>query len=299
MSQIAAEQTFVPSKEERARNQVRQVLRRFFQRRLARVGCVLVVLEIAIAALAPVLARYKPNSQNFLAVLQKPSVTHFLGTDDLGRDIFSRLVYGARLSLEVSLIAVSIALIVGVPLGLLTGYLGGVVDGTIMRIMDSFIALPSLVLALTIASVLGPGLFNAMIAIGIVGIPSYARLVRGQVLSAKQYEYVHAAHALGASIPRILFRHILPNVIGPIIVQASLGIGFAIITEASLSFIGLGAQPPTPTWGSMVQVGFQYLEIAPWFVLAPAGLIFLAVMGFNLLGDGLRDAFDPTLRSSG
>src|SRR6266540_1089214 len=209
-------------------------LRRFTRRRLAVVGIVLVGLELLLAVAAPALAPYAPNAQDFRAVLQPPGWPHVLGTDDLGRDILSRLLHGARLSLAVG--------------------------------------------------------------VAVVAIPTYTRLMRGQILSVKQNDYVLAVFACGASIPRILFRHMLPNSIAPIVVQASLGIGFAIITESSLSFIGLGAQPPTATWGSMVQVGFQYLEIAPWFVLAPAAMIFLAVLGFNLLGDGLRDALDPSLR---
>ena len=271
-------------------------LRRFVRRRIVLVGVILVGLEVLLALAAPVLAPYNPNAQDFRAVLQGPGWPHVLGTDDLGRDILSRLLYGARLSLQVGIVAVTLAVAVGVPLGLVVGYVGGRLDEVVMRVVDSLMALPSLVLALVITAVLGSGLQNAMIAIAIVAIPTYTRLMRGQVLSVKQNDYVLAVFACGAQVPRILFRHILPNAIAPIVVQASLGIGFAIITESSLSFIGLGAQPPTATWGSMVQVGFQYLEIAPWFVLAPAAMIFLAVLGFNLLGDGLRDALDPSLR---
>ncbi len=271
-------------------------LRRFTRRRLAVVGIVLVGLELLLAVAAPALAPYAPNAQDFRAVLQPPGWPHVLGTDDLGRDILSRLLHGARLSLAVGVAAVTLAVAVGVPLGLTVGYSGGRLDELLMRVVDSLMALPPLVLALVITAVLGSGLQNAMFAIAVVAIPTYTRLMRGQILSVKQNDYVLAVFACGASIPRILFRHMLPNSIAPIVVQASLGIGFAIITESSLSFIGLGAQPPTATWGSMVQVGFQYLEIAPWFVLAPAAMIFLAVLGFNLLGDGLRDALDPSLR---
>jgi peptide/nickel transport system permease protein len=230
-------------------------------------------------------------------MLQAPSATHLLGTDDLGRDLFSRLMYGARLSLAVSTMAVALALAIGLPLGLVSGYAGGWIDEVLMRLLDSAMALPPLVLALTIAAVLGTGLLNAMIAIAIVSVPTFARLVRGQVLSLKHNDYVTAAHSVGVPGWLILFRHILPNVLNPVIVQATLGIGFAIITESSLSFIGLGAQPPTSTWGSMVQVGFQYLDLAPWYVLSPAVMIFLAVLGFNMLGDGLRDVLDPLARS--
>lgn len=272
-----------------------QRLRRFLRRRLAIVGAILVFLQLALALFAPLLATYDPVRPDFLSVLQPPSRAHLLGTDDLGRDIFSRLIYGARISLAVGVIAVVLAVLVSVPLGLITGYFGGPIDEGVMRVMDSLMALPPLVLALTIAAVLGPGIKNVVIAIAVVSVPTYSRLMRGQVLSVKQNDYIWAARAVGLPVQYILFRHIMPNAISPIIVQASLGVGFAIITESALSFIGLGAQPPTPTWGSMVQVGFQYLEIAPWFVLAPATMIFIAVLGFNLLGDGLREALDPSI----
>jgi ABC-type dipeptide/oligopeptide/nickel transport system permease subunit len=209
------------------------------------------------------------------------------------------MLYGARLSLAVSLGAVLLAVAIGVPLGLLAGYAGGLLDEALMRVVDSLMALPSLVLALTITAVLGPGLVNAMLAIAIVTTPTFTRLVRGQVLSVKQNDYVLAAQAVGVRPVKLVLRHVLPNAINPVIVQAALGIGFAIITESSLSFIGLGAQPPVATWGSMVQVGFQYLEIAPWFALAPAVAIFVAVLGFNMLGEGLREVLDPTSRGRG
>ena len=273
-----------------------RALRRFARRRIVLVGCVLVALEVGLAAGAPLLSSHDPNAQDFRAALGPPGWTHLLGTDDLGRDLLSRLMHGARLSLQVSVAAVALAVGVGVLLGLVSGYLGGPLDNWMMRVVDSLMALPPLVLALLIAAVLGAGLENAMIAIAVVTAPTYTRLMRGQVLAVKQNEYVVAARASGAAVSRILGRHVLPNSVSPIIVQASLGVGAAIITESSLSFIGLGAQPPVATWGSMIQVGFQYLETAPWFVLAPSVMIFLAVLGFNLLGDGLRDAFDPSLR---
>jgi ABC-type dipeptide/oligopeptide/nickel transport system permease subunit len=271
-------------------------LRRFSRRRIVLAGSALVVLAVGMAVGAPVLTRHDPNAQDFRAPLDPPGWKHLLGTDDLGRDILSRIMYGARVSLRVSVLAVALAAALGVTFGLASGYLGGRLDNGVMRVVDSLLALPPLVLALLITAVLGAGLENAMIAIAAVAAPTYTRLMRGQVLAVKHNEYVVAAQASGAALGRILVRHILPNSISPIIVQASLGIGGAIITESSLSFIGLGAQPPAATWGSMVQVGFQYLETAPWFVLAPSGMIFLAVLGFNLLGDGLRDAFDPGLR---
>jgi ABC-type dipeptide/oligopeptide/nickel transport system permease subunit len=255
-----------------------------------------VAIEVLLAVLAPALAPYPPNAQNFMRVLQPPGPAHWLGTDDLGRDILSRLLFGARISLQVGMVAVLLAVAVGLPLGLVVGYVGGRLDEVVMRVVDGLMSLPPLVLALTITAVLGSGIQNAMLAIAVVSMPTYARLMRGQVLSVRENDYIRAIVASGAATPRILFRHVLPNSIQPIVVQGSLGVGFAIITESSLSFIGLGARPPTATWGSMVQVGFQYLETAPWFVLAPALMIFVAVLGFNVLGDGLRDALDPSLR---
>jgi ABC-type dipeptide/oligopeptide/nickel transport system permease subunit len=231
-------------------------------------------------------------------MLHAPSLLHPLGTDDLGRDVFTRTLYGGRLSLAVSLVSVALAVAGGVPIGLLAGYLGGAVDEILMRLIDSLIALPALVLALTITAVLGPGLVNAMFAIAVVALPGFARLVRGQVLALRHSDYVLAARSVGVQPILIVLRHILPNVLNPVLVQAALGIGFAIITESSVSFIGLGAQPPTATWGSMVQVGFQYLETAPWLALVPAVLIFLAVLGFNMLGEGLRGALNPASRAT-
>ena len=278
---------------QRSRNRWQDKLRGFLRHRLAVIGALLVALEITAAVLAPLVSPYKPTAMDFKAVLKGASAAHPLGSDELGRDILSRVVHGARLSLSVGVAAVLLAVVVGVPIGLVSGYLGGLVDEFTMRVVDSVMALPALVLALTISAVLGAGLVNATIAIAVVSAPTYTRLVRGQVLSIKHNDYVVAAHSIGAPTWIVLLRHILPNTFSPIIVQASLGVGFAIILESSLSFIGLGAQPPTPSWGSMVQVGFQYLETAPWYALAPASAIFIAVLGFNMLGDGLRDVLDP------
>lgn len=273
-----------------------ETMGRLLRHRFAQVGLLLICLEVGLALFAPLIAPYDPGKIDALAMLGGPSAAHLLGTDDLGRDILSRLFYGARISLTISITSVFLAVLIGVPLGLFSGYVGGVVDEIIMRVLDSVMSLPPLVLALTIAAVLGAGIINGMLAISIVSIPVFTRLVRGQVLSVKHNDYVLAAQSVGVRPWRIIFRHVLPNSINPVIVQASLAVGFAIITESSLSFIGLGAQPPTPTWGSMVQVGFQYLETAPEFVLAPATMIFLAVLGFNMLGEGLRDVLDPHAR---
>jgi peptide/nickel transport system permease protein len=267
--------------------------RRFRHQPFALGGLAFLLLVIVAAIFAPLIAPYPPDLQNLNITNAGPSGLHWLGTDDLGRDMLSRLMVGGRLSLSVGLGSVLLALVSGVPFGLLSGYLGGAVDEVLMRLIDSLMALPALVLALTITAVLGPGLLNAMLAIAVVAMPTFTRLVRGQVMAIKQREYVDAAIAVGAHPRRVVLRHILPNVASPVIVQASLGVGFAIITESSVSFIGLGAQPPTATWGSMVQVGFQYLETAPWFALAPACMIFLMVLAFTMLGEGLRTALDP------
>ena len=283
----------VPAPSRPAGSPTVNALRRLARHRLAMFGAVLVALEVGLALLAPWIAPHEPNRMDYTAVLSGPTTEHPLGTDDLGRDLLSRALYGSRLSLEVGIVAVLVAVVLGVPIGLVSGYFGGIFDEAVMRVVDAVMALPALVLALTIAAVLGPGIWNATVAIAVVAAPTYTRLVRGQVLSIKENDYVLAAQSIGAPTWVILMRHILPNAFSPVIVQASLGVGFAIILEASLSFIGLGAQPPTPSWGNMVQVGFQYLEIAPWFVLIPAVAIFLAVLGFNMLGDGLRDTLDP------
>jgi peptide/nickel transport system permease protein len=274
-----------------------EALVRMVRHRLSIVGLVLVAAQLTMAAFAPLLAPYDPNAIDVTAILSEPGLPHLFGTDDLGRDLLSRMIYGARVSIGVGVVSVLMAVLAGVPIGLVTGYVGGALDEVLMRILDSVMALPALVLALTIAAVLGLGLVNAMIAIAIVLVPVFTRLTRGQVLSVKHNDYVQAAHAVGVPTVLILARHILPNVLSPVIVQASLGVGFAIIIESSLSFIGLGAQPPTPTWGNMVQTGFQYMEIAPWYALTPAVMIFVAVLGFNMLGDGLRDLLDPKSRS--
>ena len=283
----------VPAPSAPADSPVRNALRLLLRHRLAMFGAVLVAIEIGLAVLAPWIAPHEPNRMDYKAVLSGPTAEHPLGTDELGRDLLSRTLHGARLSLWVGIVAVLFAVAIGVPIGLVSGYIGGVFDEAVMRIVDAVMALPALVLALTISAVLGPGIWNATVAIAVVAAPTYTRLVRGQVLSVKENDYVLAAQCIGAPTWVILLRHILANAFSPIIVQASLGVGFAIILEASLSFIGLGAQPPTPSWGNMVQVGFQYLEIAPGFVLVPATAIFLAVLGFNMLGDGLRDTLDP------
>jgi peptide/nickel transport system permease protein len=249
------------------------------------------------ALLGPTLAPFDPTEQVLDRMLEPPGRTHWLGTDDLGRDILSRILYGARVSLGVGVLAVALSLSLGVVLGLVSGYHAGWLDGAIMRVMDGLLAFPSIVLALAITAALGPSLQNAMIAIGIIGIPGFARLVRGQVLALRTQEFVEAARALGAGDRRIVVRHIVPGTIAAVVIHASLRLAFAVLTEAGLSFLGLGAQPPTPSWGGMLNTGREYLEMAPWLSLAPGAAIFLTTLSFNFLGDAVRDALDPRLRT--
>lgn len=276
----------------------KRVLGKFSHNKLALVGAIVIILEVFLAIFAPFVAPYDPTQPDYVEFLSQPSENHLLGTDSLGRDVLSRVIYGTRVSLLAGLISVSIALLIGIPIGLISGYAEGFLDElVIMRITDAMMSLPSLVLALALGAVLGPGLNNAMLAIGIVFTPRYIRLVRGEVLSAKENQYVEAAKSLGMSDLRILFRHILPNILNPILVQATLGIASGIIVEASLSYLGLGTQPPTPSWGSMLSSGQGYLETAPWIALSSGAAIFISVLALNLLGDGLRDLLDPKLRN--
>ncbi len=272
---------------------VRLALRRLLRRRAALVGLVVVVFFVALAVIAPLAAPYDPLATDWGAVRKPPSALHFFGTDELGRDVLARVIWGTRASLMAGLVSVSIALAVAVPLGLLSGYLGGVVDGLLMRIIDAMLAIPFLVLAIALAAFLGPSLTNAMIAIGVVQTPIFTRLTRGQTLAVKHEDYIEAARAVGNPHRRILLRHILPNILAPILVQATLAIAAAIIAEASLSFLGLGQQPPAPSWGSMLNTASHFLSQAPWMAVWPGLAIFSLVLSFNLLGDGLRDALDP------
>lgn len=259
-----------------------------------------VFLLMMVALFAPIIAPFDPITVDATISLEPPGVTHWLGTDDLGRDVLSRVIWGARVSLTVGVISVGIGLIAGVSIGLVSGYYGGVVDLLAMRVIDALLAFPALILAIAITAALGPKVQNAMIAIGIVAIPSYTRLTRGQVLSIREREFVLAAHASGASSARIIVRHILPNITNSLIVQATLSTAFAVLAEASLSFLGLGAQPPSPSWGQDINYSQRYLANMKWWMSAGPGMaIFLAVFAFNILGDALRDALDPRLRRSG
>jgi ABC-type dipeptide/oligopeptide/nickel transport system permease subunit len=271
--------------------------RRFSRQRLPMAGVIVVTLLTLMSIVGPWLLTTSPIAQDVEAVLDPPSADHWFGTDELGRDIFARVVYGGRVSLQVGIISTLIALVIGTGLGMVAGYWGGsFLDNAIMRGIDALLAFPSLVLAIAITAVLGPNLQNAMLAIGIVNIPSFARLVRGQVLSIGPMEYIQAARTLGATDARILTWHVLPNTLGPIVVLASLRLAFAVLAEASLSFLGLGAQPPIPTWGSMLNFGRSYLEQQPWVSFFPGMAIFLTVLGFSVIGDGLRDTLDPRMK---
>ena len=271
----------------------RRALRRLVHRRGAMFGLGCVVFFILVAILAGVLAPYDPLQTSWSAVRKAPTVAHWFGTDEIGRDVLSRVIWGARASLLAGLVSVGISLAIGVPVGLLAGYVGGWVDMLISRITDAMLACPFLVLAIALAAFLGPSLTNAMIAIGIAATPAFVRLSRAQVLAVKVEDYIEAARAVGNSDWRIALRHVFPNIVAPVIVQATLAIAAAVIAEASLSFLGLGQQPPAPSWGSMLNTAKNYVENAPWMAVWPGASIFLLVLSFNLLGDGLRDALDP------
>jgi peptide/nickel transport system permease protein len=271
-------------------------LHQLMRQRLALIGLVLVGLFVLVALVGGHIAPYDFSTQHSRDRLQPPSATYLLGTDEFGRDILSRLLYGAAISLEVGVISVGIAGVAGVLLGLLAGYLGGWLDGLLTLLMDVLFAFPTILLAIAIIAMLGSSLPNVMLAIGILTIPTFMRVVRGSTLSLKRSSFVEAALSLGSPTSRVLSRHIFPNLTAPLIVLASLNFAFAVLTEASLAFLGLGNKPPSPSWGSMVSTSYGFLETDPWPTLFPGLAIALVVLGFNLLGDGLRDALDPRLR---
>lgn len=293
MTELAAEFSAPPIV--RADSLARIALRQLVRNRAAVIGAATIGLLITVAILAPLIAPYDPIKQS-RDNLAPPSLAHLMGTDLVGRDIFSRVLHGARLSLQVGLISVSIGAVSGVLLGLFAGYYGSWLDMLEMRLIDILLAFPGLLLALSIITILGPSLTNLMIAVGISSIPEYARLVRGAVLSTKANVYVDAAHVVGCRGTRVMFRHILPNVVASVIVLATLGVGRAILLGAALSFLGLGAQPPTPEWGAMLSSGRDYLRRAWWVTTFPGVAITITVLAVNMLGDGLRDALDPRLR---
>ena len=274
----------------------RRALRRLLQRKGAVAGLAVIATFVVLAVLAPLIVPYDPIATSWTLVRKPPSALHWFGTDDLGRDVLARVIYGARASLTAGVIAVAIALGVGVPFGLLAGYRGGFVDALISRITDAMLACPFLILAIALAAFLGPSLGNAMIAIGATTTPIFVRLTRGQTISVKVEDYVEAARAMGNPRWRIALFHILPNILPALLVQATLSIAVAIIAEAALSFLGLGQQPPAPSWGSMLNSAQRFLGNAPWMALWPGLAIFLVVLSFNLVGDGLRDALDPRQR---
>ena len=288
--QVSLRQSKAPS------SLLRDAWRRLLRDKLAIAGMVIIGLFVFAAVFAPLLAPYDPTSQTILQRRQPPSRVHWMGLDEVGRDILSRIIYGARVSLQIGLLSVSMAIVVGAALGAIAGFVGGWADNLIMRLMDILLAFPGLLLAIAVVSILGPGLMNMLYAIAFVSIPTYARIMRASVLAVKEQEFVLAARAVGVPTGRILWREILPNSITPVLVAGTLGIATAILDAAGLSFLGLGARPPTPEWGSMLGEGRGSVFTAPHIVLFPGLAIMLNVLGFNLLGDGLRDALDPRLR---
>jgi peptide/nickel transport system permease protein len=274
----------------------RLAIGRFLRRKVAVAGLLVIVLFVAAAVLAPLIAPYDPIATSWSAIRKAPSVTHWMGTDENGRDVLSRVLFGARASLLAGVVSVLIAAGIGVPAGLLAGFAGGWVDALLSRVVDAMLACPFLILAIALAAFLGPDLVNAMIAIGVSTAPRFMRVARAATLEVAGAEYVQAAWSLGASRTRVLLRHVAPNIVPPVLVQASLSLAASIIAEASLSFLGLGQQPPLPSWGSMLNAAQRFLTQAPWLAVFPGLAIFLCVLSFNLVGDGLRDALDPRAR---
>lgn len=271
--------------------------RPIWSNRLLVIGLGVVVLWIIVAIAAPILAPYNPNQPDMAARLLPPSAAHLFGTDEYGRDILSRVMFGARISVFVAVVSVGVSVVVGLPLGIYAGYRGGLSADVVMRIMDVLLAFPSLVLALAVGAAVGPGMLGEIVAIGLVNIPVYARLAQAQTVTVKSLTYVESAQAMGASFTRITRRHILPNMFAPVLVQATLGLGFAVLTAASLSFLGLGIQPPTAEWGSMISDGSQYVVTGQWWMSVFPGIAIMSlVFAFNIAGDGLRDLLDPRSR---
>jgi len=296
MAAVATETLRERQERVQAGGELADLWRRIRRNRAAIVGAVIVVVFVGLAILAPVLVPFNPVQGDLKDRLQSPSVTHWLGTDELGRDLFSRILFGARVSLQIQIVAVVLALIIGMALGAMGAYLGGHVDNLIMRAMDVLLAFPGIFLALGIIAALGPGLLNLMLAAGISSVPQFARIVRASVLSLKEREFVEAARALGGGSNRIMFRHLLPNCLAPIIVQSTLRMATVLLTASGLSFLGLGVQPPMPEWGAMLSNARSYLIVAPHVATIPGLAIMVVVVGFNLFGDGLRDTLDPRLR---
>jgi len=296
MSETALPAIAVAGTEETLESPGRRTLRRLFKRKSAVFGLAVLTIFIVLAVCAPLISPYDAIATSWSLVRKPPSTVHWFGTDELGRDVLARIIYGARASLLAGLISVSIAMSIGVPLGLLSGYRGGFADALISRITDAMLACPFLILAIALAAFLGPSLGNAMIAIGVSATPVFIRLTRAQVMGVKVEDYVEAARSIGNPPWRIALVHILPNILPALLVQATLSIAAAIIAEAALSFLGLGQQPPAPSWGSMLNAAQRFLTNAPWMAIWPGLAIFLVVLSLNLVGDGLRDALDPRER---
>lgn len=275
-----------------------EITRMLAKNRMAMLGLIILIILVLLALFADIIADYETVviKQNLSNRLAPPSSQNWLGTDEFGRDIFARLIHGARVSLKVGILAVGLSIVIGGTLGAISGFYGGFIDNVIMRAMDIFLAVPSILLAIAIVSALGPSIINLMIAISISSVPRYARIVRASVLSIRDQEFIEAAKAIGASNARIIFKHIIPNSLAPVIVQGTLGVAGAILSTAGLSFIGLGIQPPDPEWGSMLSGGRQYLRYAWWVTTFPGVAIMITILSLNLLGDGLRDALDPRLK---
>lgn len=280
------------------RNPARALMRAVLRHHLSRVGLAIIAVLCFIAIFAPVLAPFDPYDQDLYRVLAPPSAVHWLGTDNLGRDLFSRILYGARVSLFVGIVSSLLSAGLGVVIGLFAGFKGGAVDAIIMRITDAFLCFPPLIFILAMSAALGPGLQNVMLSFAIFGWTGFARITRGQVLLVRELPFIEAARSVGVRPLRIMFRHILPNVVAPVLVAITITIGTAILVESGVSFLGLGVQPPTASWGKELRVGFTYLEAAPLFSIAPGLMISLAIVAFNFVGDGLRDALDPRLRGA-
>jgi peptide/nickel transport system permease protein len=279
-------------------NELRRFIRVFLGRGIVIFGFAVLLLLVIAALFAPLLAPYDPYEPDMKVLLAQPSSSHLLGTDTLGRDTLTRIIYGSRVSLIVGIVAVAVAATIGMSLGLLAGYFGGIINLIIMRVMDALMAVPMILMAVTISALLGGGTINVVIAIGVALIPAYARLMCGQVLTVKQNDYITASHAIGASNSRIMVSHVLPNCFPPLIVLMTMQIGMAILSEASLSFLGIGIKAPEAAWGSMVSEGYVYLLQNPVLSIAPGAAIMLVVFAFNMVGDGLRDALDPKLRGT-
>jgi peptide/nickel transport system permease protein len=283
-------------KRSKPQSEWRVVMRQLRRNRMAMIGAAILIIEIVLAIGAPIIAPFDPLDQNPRAALQAPSREHLMGTDDTGRDLFSRVIWGARISLRVGIVSVLIGGGIGIMLGVIAGFRGGWLDNVIMRFIDLLLAFPGILLALGIIAILGPGLSNVMLAVGISSIPGYTRVARGSTLALREREFVTSARSIGAKDRRIMLRYILPNVLPPLVVLATLGIAGAILTAAGLSFIGLGAVPPTPEWGAILTLGRKYINQAWWYTTFPGIAIMITVLGINMLGDALRDALDPKLR---